>query len=154
MKNKYRITAAVLALFTALSLGLGACAPESGEDTPAGAASACGTREDWQAVLATQAPLQEPVYVSGIYEFDRAMYIPTEAAASPQGLYLRVAREDGDRVWEFDSQGRFLREYPCSRPCWIGRDGSVWNFEGRESKDSASRYIVSAAAGTDSSARC
>lgn len=141
MKNKYRITAAVLALFTALSLGLGACAPESGEDTPAGAASACGTREDWQAVLATQAPLQEPVYVSGIYEFDRAMYIPTEAAASPQGLYLRVAREDGDRVWEFDRQGRFLREYPCSRPCWIGRDGSVWNFEGRESKDSASRYI-------------
>ncbi len=140
MKNKYGITAPVLALFTALSLGLGACAPERGEEAAAGGSSAYSTREDWQAVLATQAPLQDPVYVSGIYEFDRAMYIPMEAAVSPEGLYLRVSLEEGDRVWEFDSRGRFLREYPSSRPGWIGRDGSVWNFEGRESKD-GSRYI-------------
>ena len=140
MKNKYRITAPVLALFTALSLGLGVCAPENGEQAAAGGSSAYSTGEDWQTALAAREPLQEPVYVSGIYEFDRAMYIPTEAAASPQGLYLRVSLEEGDRVWEFDSQGRFLREYPCSRPGWIGGDGSVWNFEGREVKD-GSRYI-------------
>ena len=142
MKKKIKITAAVLALFTALSLGLGACASQSGEDAAVDGPSAYGSSEDWQTALNSEATLREPVYVSGIYEFDRAMYIPFEAAASPEGLYLGVTLEEGSRVWEFDSQGRFLREYPSSRPGWIGRDGSVWNFEGREAKGNvASPYI-------------
>ena len=141
--KKVQIGAAVLALFTALTLGLGACAPQRGEKAAVDRSSAYSTSEDWQAVLSTEAPLREPVYVSGIYEFDRAMYIPFEVTASPEGLYLRVtAVEKGDCVWEFDSQGRFIREYQTSRPGWIGRDGSVWNFESREAKGRvASPYI-------------
>ena len=141
--KKIKIRAAVLALFTALTLGLGACAPQRGEKAAVDRSSAYSTSEDWQAVLSTEAPLREPVYVSGIYEFDRAMYIPFEVTASPEGLYLRVtAVEKGDCVWEFDSQGRFIREYQTSRPGWIGRDGSVWNFESVETKDNAaSQYI-------------
>ena len=140
--KKIKLWAAVMALFVALTLGLGACAPQRGEGAAEDSPSAYSTSEDWQRSLSTDAPLREPVYVSGIYEFDRTMYIPFIAAASPEGLYLGVTLEDGDRVWEFDSQGHFIREYPCSRPGWIGQDGSVWNFKSLEAKDkAASRYI-------------
>lgn len=129
-----RLLSAALALI--LALGLCACAakPEAGQaDLP--------VREDVSTYgggenLAPDGTPFETVYVPGIMDFDRSFSLYSKFATSPNGLY--VYDELAERLYEFDAEGRCLREWTASvdeYDALLRSGGSEWQIKMHENKE-------------------
>ena len=133
MNKDIRLWAAVLALCLALSLGLGGCAPENEDKTSdrpvREGVSTYGAGEN----LAPDGSPLETVYVPGILEFDRSLLPITRFMTSPNGLY--AFDELSQKLYEFDAEGRCLREWTGSYADYEALsdpDGSSWRLEAKE----------------------
>ena len=133
MNKDIRLWAAVLALCLALSLGLGGCAPKNEDKTTdrpvREGVSTYGAGEN----LAPDGSPLETVYVPAILEFDRSLQPFTRFMTSPNGLY--AFDELSQKLYEFDAEGRCLREWTGSYADYEALsdpDGSSWRLEAKE----------------------
>ena len=136
MNKRIRLLAAVLALFTALTLGLCGCMPKTEtrkENAPAReGVSTYGAGEN---VTPDGTPF-ETVYVPGILEFDRSLGAICQFKTSPNGLY--AYDELAKTIYEFDPQGHCLQEWEAEWADFNALSGAAsdgWRIEMHENKE-------------------
>ncbi len=132
----------LLALFLALSLGLGGCAPIFQKKTPENGGGSVQT-SGGQANVDSQGRPFETVYKADIFSFDRPVSPAAQVLPSPGGVYVLDPFGQDETLREFDAEGRCLRELGDTRPEWVGPDGSAWRLEYKEDRsDRHTDYAV------------
>lgn len=127
---------AVLALCIALTLGLCGCAPNTETNKEdSGSREGVSTYGGGENLAPDGTPF-ETVYVPGIMDFDRSFSLYSQFSTSPSGLYVYDELEE--RLYEFDAEGRCLREWTASvdeYDALLRSGSSKWRIEMHENKE-------------------
>lgn len=133
---KRRKTYIFLILALALSLNLGGCGKKWDQitGTTVQPKAVCPLKGEEKVDVSERG--ENPIYVSGPFPFEKKISPVARIETSPNGLY--VWEEITNRAYEFDSEGKLLRETEYAQlphPELVGPDGTVWALTHTEIRD-------------------